>query len=354
MKKQFILALVLVVTMAFNVFAETTLEKAQHRLPPVIYSLNIPQVMESGKEYKFQWSIIGYHDDYNIQIEVYDSDYHSLTSKIVSPVSQNTGQYSWGDIYSTEYKYETDLTVNISESQPLIVRFYVSPTNDPIDRTYLSCLVPSGLRYAAGDSSGRKIKILGVAKPYVLPGIVSDGLKFDFGVLYEDGYRALIYLSIQGDAPLNVPSWIPFSDIINGSSELEVPQLILELTNSNAMITSLALVPPIDSATQLVNAVVAAAAGEVPIGVFNSVITIASLIPKALLENKTPKYVMFTGGGSSVIVEYIIEVRKTDTEPWKVKLTVTDQNGIIERRYDEFPLIEQTRISTPPSFFSIP
>ena len=125
------------------------------------YSLDIPKTVRPDSDYTFSWTVKGYHDTYDIIINVYDSNYNKLASHKASPYHSGQGQYSWGDIRSSEFFYETTLNLNFSGSQDLIVRFFASPVNDPIDNTFLSCLVPGGLGYEAGDTTGRKIKIYG-------------------------------------------------------------------------------------------------------------------------------------------------------------------------------------------------
>ncbi len=143
-------------------YAEATYEKAQHRLPPVIYSLDIPKTVKAGGNYNFNWTVMGYHDTYNISIEVYNSSGDKIASDTVSPNKVGGGLYRWDDIQSRQFFYSANLSLNFSGYQELIVRFFASPVNDPIDNTYLSCLVPGGLGYQAADSTGRKINIYGV------------------------------------------------------------------------------------------------------------------------------------------------------------------------------------------------
>ena len=155
------------------IFAGATYEKAQHRLPPVIYSLDIPQTVESGKTYDFNWTVMGYHQTYNIVINIYDKYNTKIATDNVSPYKETEGQYQWDDVDSRQFHYSTSLRPKFSGYQELIVRFFASPMNDPIDNTYLSCLVPGGLGYQAGDTTGRKIKIYGIP---------SDSISLDLGI----------------------------------------------------------------------------------------------------------------------------------------------------------------------------
>lgn len=154
---------------------ESAQEKAQHRLPPVIYSIDIPKTVKSGETYEFSWSVMGYHESYDIIINIkQNGSNNNLINKSVSPNNYSAGQYSWGEVQSTEFKYSTNVKLDFSGSSELIIRFFARPEDDTFDdETFLSCIVPGGLGYTAGDTTGRKIKIFGVdnsillaAKPY--------------------------------------------------------------------------------------------------------------------------------------------------------------------------------------------
>lgn len=159
MLKKILIVLSLLIVNSYG--GEATLEKAQHRLPPVIYSLDIPKVVKPNQTYDFKWTVMGYHDEYDIIINIYDKNNKKIASKQVSSYNETQGAYSWDTIRSTKFFYETQINLNFSGSQELTVRFFASPPNDYINTTFLSCLVPGGLGYKAGDTTGRKILIDG-------------------------------------------------------------------------------------------------------------------------------------------------------------------------------------------------
>jgi len=159
MLKKILMILSLLIVNAYA--GEATLEKAQHRLPPVIYSIDIPKTVKPNQTYDFKWTVMGYHDAYNIIINVYDKSGNKIGSKQVASYDETQGAYSWGTIKSTKYFYETEMSLDFSGSQELTIRFFASPPNDHINTTYLSCLVPGGSGYKAGDTTGRKILIDG-------------------------------------------------------------------------------------------------------------------------------------------------------------------------------------------------
>ncbi len=138
-----------------------TPKEAQHRLPPVVFSIDIPKVVYSNTNYEFKWSVMGYHNDYTLIINVYDKNGNKIASEKVNSYKHEAGQYSWGNIQSKRFFYSANVNLNFSGSQDLTIRFFASPKNDDIDDTFLSCLVPGGLGYEPADSTGRKIKISG-------------------------------------------------------------------------------------------------------------------------------------------------------------------------------------------------
>jgi len=151
----------LIIVLSLNLIG-ATLQQAQHRLPPVIYSLNIPKTVTSNTNNEFRWSVMGYHTTYDMKIAIFDKNGKILINKKISPYRTSKGAYRYGSIQSKEFFYKTTLNLNFSSNQDLIVRFYASPIYDSIDTSFLSCIVPGGLGYTPGDTTGRKIKIKGV------------------------------------------------------------------------------------------------------------------------------------------------------------------------------------------------
>jgi len=156
------IALMIIMSLSTFIYGETvTTEEAQHRLPPVVFSIDIPKTVSANTDYDFKWSVMGYHDGYTLVINVYDKNGKQIASEKVNSYKSEAGQYSWGNIQSKRFFYSTKLKFNFTGSQDLMIRFFASPKNDNVDDTFLSCLVPGGLGYESGDSTGRKIKISG-------------------------------------------------------------------------------------------------------------------------------------------------------------------------------------------------
>lgn len=153
----------LVILLSITTLFSATLEQAKHRLPPVIYSLDIPKVVKSGKTYSFKWTVMGYHKTYDMGLVIYNSNNKAIIRKRLSPVNVTKGSYHYENIYSKRFWFKTDVKIpKLNKNQDLIVRFFISPPYDDIDTNFLSCLVPGGLGYDVADTSGRKIKIRGL------------------------------------------------------------------------------------------------------------------------------------------------------------------------------------------------
>ena len=153
----------LVILLSITTLFSATLEQAKHRLPPVIYSLDIPKVVKSGQTYSFKWTVMGYHETYNMQLALYKKGENKPFNKAYKKISPKTitkGAYHYGKVNSKQFWFQTDVTIpKLDRNQDLIVRFFISPPYDDIDTNFLSCLVPGGLGYDVADTSGRKIKI---------------------------------------------------------------------------------------------------------------------------------------------------------------------------------------------------
>lgn len=145
---------------------EPDYDKAQHRIPPVIYTLNVPDQVVSGESNNYYWSVVGYHDDYDVKLIIYDEDGDILLEQEVSPYTEVPvpGPYQWDDeVISKVFVYRIeDAVMDFNYSQDLKLRFFISPINDPIDTTFLSCIIPGGFDHRYGDTSGRVLLLNGI------------------------------------------------------------------------------------------------------------------------------------------------------------------------------------------------
>jgi len=160
-----------VVAILFGVFiinhaVAATYLMAQHRVPPVVTALDIPHTVQANIRYRWRWTVMGYHDSYDMMITVESADGALLYQSVgISPENTSDGSYSYDSssgVRSHLFTYSTTFEVPFISPGDLVVRLFASPNPDSIDTTFLSCLIPSGLGYRVGDRSGRKISISGI------------------------------------------------------------------------------------------------------------------------------------------------------------------------------------------------
>ena len=141
---------------------------AQHRLPPVIYSLDIPyNRIVSGWNTTISWSLVGYHDTYEVMLQLYDDTGQRLHQSVHTPYRKNTGSYTWGNIRPEEFHYRATVAIDFAKNQDITVRFFGVPPDDPIDNeTFVSVIVPGGHPYRYLDGGGRQILVNGIAEEF--------------------------------------------------------------------------------------------------------------------------------------------------------------------------------------------
>lgn len=163
---------------------EDTLKQAQRRLPPVLYSLNIPENMDRNTLHTLEWSILGYHDSYESVVALFDCTGKApgtcganfaenfATSGLIT-ASGTTPQPTWTyqGISATEHHYSyafTPATEGFPAYAPgtyeIVVRFYRKNNMDVMSgEASLSLLVPGSLTNTYYDNEGRRIsKIINV------------------------------------------------------------------------------------------------------------------------------------------------------------------------------------------------
>ena len=184
-----------------------TREQAQHRLPPVIYALDIPHNrIVSGQNTTISWSLMGYHDDYEVSLLLEDADGEWLYNGLHTPYREIPGAYTYYDIRSTEFHYRATVNIDFVENQDITVRFFGVPPFDPIENmSFVSVIVPGGHPYRYADSSGRQILINGIADE-------SDDIE-PFLRLYDTvcGLDMAHFTAHYRDPPGRATWWVNFS-----------------------------------------------------------------------------------------------------------------------------------------------
>ena len=151
--------------------------QVERRLPPVIFNLTIPEVMNSASGYNLQWSILGYHGDYESVVAIFDCDGvvagdcglnfgdNIANSGLITPGSQ-TPQPGWtfNGIPATEHQFEYNFQPDLHYSKasgtyPIVIRFYAkSPMDATLGEPSLSVVIPGDLSDTYYDDEGRRIQ----------------------------------------------------------------------------------------------------------------------------------------------------------------------------------------------------
>lgn len=149
--------------------------QSSRRLPPVLYSLDIPEQMLVGQTYELKWSILGYHEDYLSSVVMFNCNgitdgscgaNYGDSTRIFSKVGVTNGKVvtNWrnGDIYAKEFMFKATFTPqpeNFTEAMDIVVRFYRLNTDDKLaGGGGLSLIIPGNLSNEYYDKQGRRIK----------------------------------------------------------------------------------------------------------------------------------------------------------------------------------------------------
>lgn len=161
------------VLQAFLTSREDSYNESSRRLPPVLYSVNIPETMTSGQTYTLEWSILGYHEDYTSLLVMFDctgivdgscgDNYSDATrffsSGTATPDSNVTSPWSNGGISAKEFKFSTSFTPSFAQQTDIVVRFYRKNIDDlNAGKGSLSLVIPGNLASEYYDTDGRRIK----------------------------------------------------------------------------------------------------------------------------------------------------------------------------------------------------
>ncbi len=155
---------------------EDSRHQVERRLPPVIYSLDIPETLQADTQYTLQWSLLGYHETYFSTIALFDcsdkeegscgeswGDNFAYASNLSPNSSEIQGDWVFNGQAAKEMHYSYTLTPSEKKAfadgdTPIVVRFYQkSPMDKNANESSLSLLVPGGLTASYYDSEGRRI-----------------------------------------------------------------------------------------------------------------------------------------------------------------------------------------------------
>ena len=161
---------------------ESNKHKVKNLLPPVMNELNILEEMNAGGVYNLNWSALGYHDDYDMLLVMFDctgmatgtcgssySNSEKLYESIpLSPSTTTVGAWDSNGITATNFNYTHSFIVPATRKDgsawaesgtPVVVRFYNKSSEDSeAGNSSLSLIIPGGLTNDYYDTSGRIIQ----------------------------------------------------------------------------------------------------------------------------------------------------------------------------------------------------
>lgn len=161
---------------------ETPGEEAARRMPPVLFGLTLPpEGLVSGSEVTINWSLLGYHSNYNSAMALFDcsnvdmgecgkyyKDHFETSGKITSTMVEET-TWAYGDIPGREHMFSHTFTVpDFQDATEIVLRFYrINTDDDSAGNQSISLLVPGGLQDVDYyDTSGRRVRVMaGPAAP---------------------------------------------------------------------------------------------------------------------------------------------------------------------------------------------
>ncbi len=161
---------------------ESTSEEAPRRLPPVLSSLHIVdeagnpvESMKANTTYSIEWSILGYHKNYQSLVAMFDcadiidettcgsrfSDNNRfVNSGAVSPLSVEAGTWQYKSEQSKLFSYRYQFTTpDVKKSTPIVIRLYrINEKDYNLGGNMLSLIIPGNHAKDYYDTSGRRIK----------------------------------------------------------------------------------------------------------------------------------------------------------------------------------------------------
>lgn len=159
------------VLQAFLTNREGKNTESARRLPPVLYSLDVPEQMIAGNTYTIEWSILGYHDSYISSVAMFNctgvndgscgasyTDQTRFFSKVGELLETKSTDWRNGDVYASEYIFSTEFKPNFTEETNIVLRFYRLNGDDKLaSGSGLSLIIPGNLSENYYDKQGRRI-----------------------------------------------------------------------------------------------------------------------------------------------------------------------------------------------------
>ncbi|MFB3904581.1 MAG: GEVED domain-containing protein [Acidobacteriota bacterium] len=150
---------------------ESAAEEARRRLPPVLFSLDVPEEMTEGQTYTLTWSLLGYDDDYESNIVFFDCfgitdgscgdayGSHFEESGNIAALAQEPGQWRYSGVQARKFSFSYQFTAPaVASDRDIVIRFYARGRRDAnAGKEALSLLIPGNLSGRYYDNEGRRI-----------------------------------------------------------------------------------------------------------------------------------------------------------------------------------------------------
>ena len=162
---------------AFLYNYESTDQEASRRLPPVIDTINIPENMSVGEDYNLTFSLMGYDDNYNVYVVLFNCEgvdegacansYNAAerfeSSTLLTPYQVEASSWHYGTKTANRFHFSYSFTPQSDEftdgNNTIILRFYYKTHKDKVaGDNSVSVVVPGNLSDHYYDTSGRKIE----------------------------------------------------------------------------------------------------------------------------------------------------------------------------------------------------
>jgi hypothetical protein len=153
--------------------------EAQQRMPPVLVSNSIPELMQAGQTYELSWTLEGYHDAYTSYAVLFDctgqsecgADYGEASkfaeSAAMSAAEITQGGWTYRGEGTKYFRYVWNFSVPATREDgsawapggtEVVVRFYCKSDIDAARQSgSVSLLIPGNQSAVYYDTSGRRI-----------------------------------------------------------------------------------------------------------------------------------------------------------------------------------------------------
>ena len=162
---------------AFMYTTESLDAEASRRLPPVIDTLNIPEVMNAGEDYNLTFSVVGYDDDYTLYMAFFNcegitdgtcGDSYTNPQRFdealeLHPYHVEDANWTYNHKTAQQFSYSYNFTPSEDEfndgNTSIVIRFYYKTKKAAIaGDPSISLIIPGNLGQTYYDVSGRRIE----------------------------------------------------------------------------------------------------------------------------------------------------------------------------------------------------